>query len=45
MTPHMAGVSTEAKAAMLRMAVDNTLAVLAGEYPKTIVNNPERGSP
>jgi hypothetical protein len=24
------------------MAVDNTLAVLAGEYPKTIVNNPRK---
>jgi phosphoglycerate dehydrogenase-like enzyme len=42
MTPHMAGVSTEAKAAMLRMAIDNTLAVLAGERPKTIVNNPRK---
>ncbi len=42
MTPHMAGVSTESKAAMLSMAVDNTLAVLAGEYPKTIVNNPRK---
>jgi len=42
MTPHMAGVSVEAKAAMLRMAIDNTLAVLAGEYPKTIVNNPRK---
>ena len=42
MTPHMAGVSSEAKAAMLQMAVDNTLAVLAGEFPKTIVNNPRK---
>jgi phosphoglycerate dehydrogenase-like enzyme len=42
MTPHMAGVSTEAKQAMLRMAVGNTLAVLAGERPATIVNNPRK---
>ncbi|MGH7716929.1 MAG: phosphoglycerate dehydrogenase [Vulcanimicrobiaceae bacterium] len=42
MTPHMAGVSTEGKQAMLRIAIDNTLAVLAGERPATIVNNPRK---
>lgn len=39
-TPHIAGVSSESKAAMLRMAVDNVLAILAGERPPTIVNDP-----
>jgi glyoxylate reductase len=42
LTPHLAGISAEAKTAMLRMAVDNTLAILAGERPPTIVNQPRR---
>lgn len=41
-TPHIAGVSSESKLAMLRMAVDNVIAILAGERPPTIVNNPRR---
>jgi glyoxylate reductase len=40
LTPHMAGLSMESKAAMLRGAVDNALAILAGERPPTIVNAP-----
>lgn len=40
LTPHVAGVSSESKAAMLRMAVDNVLAILAGDRPPTIVNSP-----
>ncbi|MGH7329517.1 MAG: phosphoglycerate dehydrogenase [Polyangiaceae bacterium] len=42
MTPHLAGVSEESKTAMLRMAIDNTLAILAGETPPTIVNHPKK---
>lgn len=40
LTPHIAGLSAESKAAMLRGAVDNALAILAGERPPTIVNDP-----
>ena len=40
LTPHIAGVSSESKAAMLRIAVDSALAVLAGERPATVVNEP-----
>lgn len=39
-TPHIAGVSSESKAAMLSMAIDNVLAILAGNRPPTIVNEP-----
>ena len=42
MTPHIAGPSAEGKTAMLKMAVENVLAVLGGQYPKTIVNNPKK---
>jgi len=44
LTPHIAGVSSESKLAMLRMAVDNVLAILAGERPPTIVNNPRKNA-
>jgi phosphoglycerate dehydrogenase-like enzyme len=42
LSPHLAGVSEEAKTAMLRMAIDNALAILAGETPPTIVNHPKK---
>lgn len=42
LTPHMAGLSMESKADMLRGAVDNALAILAGERPPTVVNNPKQ---
>ena len=42
LTPHIAGVSAESKTAMLQMAIDNTLAILAGETPPTIVNQPKK---
>jgi phosphoglycerate dehydrogenase-like enzyme len=41
LTPHLAGLSVESKTAMLRGAVDNVLAILAGERPPTIVNEPK----
>lgn len=44
MTPHIAGPSAEAKTAMLRMAIDNVLAVFAGEHPPSIVNHPKNAA-
>jgi D-3-phosphoglycerate dehydrogenase len=44
-TPHIAGVSSESKEAMLRGAIDNVLAILAGQRPPTIVNSPRVREP
>jgi phosphoglycerate dehydrogenase-like enzyme len=44
LTPHTAGLSAESKAAMLRGAVDNVLAILGGKRPPTIVNDPRCGN-
>ena len=44
-TPHIAGVSSESKEAMLRGAIDNVLSILGGERPSTIVNAPRARQP
>jgi phosphoglycerate dehydrogenase-like enzyme len=38
LTPHMAGTTAQSAAAMMRMAVENAVRVLAGERPLSCVN-------
>ncbi|MBV8372986.1 MAG: D-glycerate dehydrogenase, partial [Candidatus Eremiobacteraeota bacterium] len=44
LTPHIAGLNAESKTAMLRIAVDNVLAVLGGKLPPSVVNRPRRAA-